>query len=194
MFETITPHVYGFGAEIQDSGLHQCKSIIKKYEESYSDELTIFKSFLYLMNVSVITQTDTTMYFYYPKYPKVDRLFEKQIDIENDIHTLTKQYDLTRSKYSSALANFKPATYKLIVDKGNDIMLSKAKKFITPLELHIFTDINNTMIKSVDICSNCEQIPTGKKKSDRKCCKDYDSTKRVRRKMLFDTNVILNIG
>ena len=60
--------------------------------------------------------------------------------------------------------------------------------------MHIFTDINNTMIKSVDICSNCEQVPTGKKKSDKKCCTIYDPKNRVRRKMLFDTNVILNIG
>ena len=193
LFETITPSVFGFVNEIQDSGLHQCKSIIKKYEESYSNEPIIFKSFLYLVNVKVITQTDTTIYFYYPKYPKVDRLFQKQMDIENDIHTLTKQYDLTRSKYGLALTSFKPATYKLIVDKGNNIMINKVKKFITPLELHIFTDINNTMIKSVDICSNCEQVPTGKKKSDRKCCRIYDPKNRVRRKMLLDTNVILNI-
>ena len=151
LFETITPHVFGFSTEMKDSGLHQCKSIIKKYDESYTNELTIFKSFLYLVNVNVIAQTATTIYFYYPKYPNADRLFQKQMDIENDIHTLTKQYDLTRSKYSLALTSFKPATYKLIVDKGNNIMLSKAKKFITPLELHILTDINNTMIKSVDI-------------------------------------------
>ena len=154
LFETITPHVFGFGTEIKDSGLHECKTIIKKYEESYSNELTIFKSFLYLVNVNVITQTDIAIHFYYPKYPKVYRLFQKQMDIENDIHTLTKQYDLTRSKYSLAFTSFKPSTYKLIVDKGNDILLSKVKKFISPLELHIFTDINNIMIKSVDICSN----------------------------------------
>ena len=74
------------------------------------------------------------------------------------------------------------------------MIVSEALKFIPALQLNIFTDIYAIKIKSVDLCSNCNKKPTGKKKKELKCCEMYKPSERVRKKSLLDANIILNIG
>ena len=45
-------------------------------------------------------------------------------------------------------------------------------------------------MKPIKVCKSCLQVPTGAKTKSKKCCSEYDTTKRVKREIVYDIDIV----
>ena len=113
---------------------------------------------------------------------------KKYFHYEGDINTFWKRYLYICNKYE--LAQIKRGCYRLVIKDDNFVPISKLNRFMSTYEQQVFFETHSIALKNIEVCSACGKLPTGAKKTDKKCCLKYDCHDKTKRKVAFDVDLV----